>query len=140
MATNTAERATLIGKTQLVLVQHEGIPTRDAERSRDFYTRILGLEVLPRPNFPSPGYWIGIPGRFPQIHIIQSTLPTPGPDAPINARSRHTCFEVTDCGALKALLEREGIPYQENAQSPVGRAQLFCTDPDGHTLEFQQAQ
>lgn len=140
MAINVAEQTTAKKKKQMVLVQHEGIPTRDAERSRDFYIRILGLEVIPRPNLPSSGYWLGIPGGLPQIHIIQSASPIPGSDGSINARTRHTCFEVADYGGLKALLEREGIPYQENAHSPVGRAQLFCRDPDGHTLEFQQAQ
>lgn len=127
-------------KKQIVLVQHEGIPTRNAKRSRDFYTRVLGLELLSRPNLPSPGFWLGTTGGFPQIHIIQCDSPVPGPDAPIDARARHTCFEVVEYEALKATLEREGISYRENSQSPVGRAQLFCTDPDGHTLEFQQAQ
>ena len=92
MATNTTSQTTVEARAQIALVQHEGIPTRDAERSREFYTRVLGLQVLPRPNLPSPGY------------------------------------------------KREGIPHEENARSPVGRAQLFCKDPDGHTLEFQRAQ
>ncbi len=59
MATNASRETPVeIGK-HIVLVQHEGIPTRDAERSRDFYTRVLGLHVLPRPNLPHPGYWLG---------------------------------------------------------------------------------
>ncbi len=140
MAMKVTEQDTAVGKTQMVLVQHEGIPSRDAERSREFYTRILGLEVFPHPNLQSPGYWLGIPGGLPQIHIIQSASPVPGSEAPIDARARHSCFEGANYGGLKDLLEREGIPYRENAQSPVGRAQLFCKDPDGHTLEFQQAQ
>ena len=139
MAINVTSQTTVEARAKIVLVQHEGIPTRDAERSRDFYMRLLGLQVLPRPNLPSPGYWLGTPGEFPQIHIIQSSSPVPGPDAPIDPRARHTCFEVADYEALKATMEREGIPHSENAQSPVGRAQLFCKDPDGHTLEFQQA-
>lgn len=125
----------VVGK-QIVLVQHEGIVTRDAEKSKDFYVGVLGLEVLPRPPLQSFGYWLGAPGSFPQIHIIQSDAPVPGPDAPINPRARHTCFEVTDYEALKATLKGDGIQYVENVQ-PGGRVQLLCNDPDGHTLEFQ---
>lgn len=125
-------------RKQVLHVQHEGIVTRDAERSKDFYVRILGLAVLPRPKLSSSGYWLGAPGEIPQIHIIQSDLPVPGPDAPINPRARHTCFEVVDYEALKETLKREGVPYVENEQ-PGGRWQLLCNDPDGHTLEFQHA-
>ena len=62
----------------------------------------------------------------------------PGPDAPISPVARPTAFEVDDYNAMKATLVREGIPYQENTQ-PGGRVQMLCNDPDGTTLEFQQA-
>jgi glyoxylase I family protein len=139
MTTDTAVKAAapVVG-TQIILVQHEGIATRDAERSRDFYQKVLGLEVLPRPPLSSHGYWLGRPGIYPQIHIIQGDQTPPGPDAAISPRGRHTCFEVADYDALKALFEREGIPYVEN-QQPGGRWQMLCNDPDGNTLEFQRS-
>ena len=56
--------------------------TADAERSKDFYCRVFGWQVLPRPAFNTAGYWIGTQGIFPQIHIIQSDEVPPGPDAP----------------------------------------------------------
>ena len=122
----------------LAYVQHEGIVTRDAERSREFYTKLLDLKVLPRPPLPSRGYWLGVePHIFPQIHIIQSDLPVPGPGAEINPRVRHTCFEVDDYDGLKARMDRLEIKYIENKQAN-GTLQLLCNDPDGHTLEFQR--
>lgn len=125
-------------KRVIACVQHEGIVTRDAERSKSFYMRLLGLEVLPRPPLASKGYWLGVaPQIYPQIHIIQSELPIPGQDAQINPRARHTCFEVADYDELKAHMTREGIAFVENEQ-PNGRVQLLCNDPDGHTLEFQR--
>jgi len=102
--------------THVVRVQHEGIATADAERSKDFYCRVLGFQVLPRPAFTSGGYWLGTPGIFPQIHIIQSQMQPPGSSAPISPLGRHTCFEVADYEAMKATLEREGIKYVENTQ------------------------
>ena len=119
-------------------VQHEGIVTHDAERSKAFYTALLDLRVLPRPPLPSRGYWLGVaPNVYPQIHIIQSDLPVPGPEAEINPRVRHTCFEVADYDALKRRMERLGIKHVENRQAN-GTLQLLCNDPDGHTLEFQR--
>lgn len=127
-----------VAGNQIVRVQHEGLVTADAERSKEFYVRILGLEVLPRPPLTSRGYWLGAPGVYPQIHIIQSTDDTPpGPDHAISPRSRHTCFEVVDFEALKVTLEREGITYRMIDQ-PGGNRQLLCNDLDGNTLEFQR--
>ena len=130
------QRVRPVTGTHVVRVQHEGIVTADAERSKDFYCRVFGWEVLPRPALGAGGYWIGTPALFPQIHIIQSELVPPGPDAPISPRARHTAFEVADYDAMKATLEREGIKYIENTQ-PGGRIQMLCNDPDGNTLEFQ---
>ena len=137
MALQTSqERIRPVTGTHVVRVQHEGIVTADAERSKDFYCRVLGFQVLPRPAFKAGGYWLGTPGIFPQIHIIQSELVPPGFGAPISPLARHTCFEVADYDAMKATLEREGIKYIENTQ-PGGRIQMLCNDPDGNTLEFQ---
>jgi glyoxylase I family protein len=139
MALDTSrERIRPVTGTHVVRVQHEGIVTADAERSKDFYGRVLGFQVLPRPAFKAGGYWLGTPGIFPQIHIIQSELLPPGSGAAISPLARHTCFEVADYDAMKATLERESIPYVENTQ-PGGRVQMLCNDPDGNTLEFQPA-
>jgi len=124
--------------THVFRIQQEGIATADAERSKDFYCRVFGFQVLPRPAFTSGGYWLGTPGIFPQIHIIQSQMQPPGAAAAISPLGRHTCFEVVDYEAMKATLEREGIKYMENTQ-PGGRVQMLCNDPDGNTLEFQPA-
>ncbi len=137
MALQTSqERIRPVTGTHVVRVQHEGIVTADAERSKDFYCRVFGSQVLPRPALSAGGYWLGAPGIFPQIHIIQSELVPPGPGAPISPRGRHTCFEMADYDAMKATLGREGITYIENTQ-PGGRIQMLCNDPDGNTLEFQ---
>lgn len=139
MALETSETmARAVAGNQIVRVQHEGLVTADAERAKDFYVRVLGLQVLPRPPLTSRGYWLGAPGVYPQIHIIRATDDTPpGPDAPISPRSRHTCFEVVDYDALKAMLGRERIAYRD-VEQPGGARQLLCNDPDGNTLEFQR--
>jgi glyoxylase I family protein len=134
---NGAAATKAVAGKHIVRVQHEGIVTRDAEKSKDFYMKVLGLEVLPRPKLSSPGYWLGTLNRYPQLHIIQSDSPIPGADAPIKPTARHTCFEVEDYDALKAMFVREGIEYIENEQ-PGARFQMLINDPDGNTLEFQR--
>ena len=139
MAIQTEQRVAPVTGTHVVRVQHEGLVTADPERAKDFYCRVLGFQVLPRPAFRAGGYWLGTPGIFPQIHLIQSDNVPPGAEAAISPLVRHTCFEVADLEAMKATLAREGVPYVENVQ-PGGNVQVLCNDPDGNTLEFQRAQ
>jgi len=35
---------------------------------------VLGFEVMPRPDFPFPGYWLGVNGRI-QVHMAQGGVP-----------------------------------------------------------------
>ena len=44
------------------------ILANDLEQTKDFYCRVLGFEVMPRPNFPFPGYWLGVNGQI-QVHM-----------------------------------------------------------------------
>src|SRR2546430_11374643 len=99
--------------THVVRVQHEGLATADAERAKDFYCRVLGFQVLPRPAFSSGGYWLGTPGIFPQIHIIQSAMVPPRPGAAISPLGRPTCFEGADYDPMKAPLGPQGAKYPE---------------------------
>jgi len=134
----TEQRVQPVTGTHVVRVQHEGLVTAHPERAKDFYCRVLGFQVLPRPAFRSHGYWLGTQGIFPQIHLIQSDQVPPGPGAALSPLVRHTCFEVADLEAMKATLTREGIEFVENTQ-PGGGVQVLCNDPDGNTLEFQRA-
>ena len=45
----------------------------DLEGSRDFYVNVLGFEVMPRPDFPFPGYWLGVNGKI-QVHMGQDGI------------------------------------------------------------------
>lgn len=139
MAITPAEQqASDIPAPALVGTIHEGIPVRDLDASLAFYRDVLGLQMLPRPNLPAPGAWLGHPSGGPQIHLIVGQDYVPGPDAALSPTGRHTAFALADLGAFRARLRALGVPYQE-ITGLVGSDQVFVRDPDGHTLEFQQA-
>src|SRR6185436_8538982 len=55
-------------------LNHYLIRANDLERTKDFYVDVLGFEVMPRPDFPFPGYWLGINGKI-QVHMAQAGVP-----------------------------------------------------------------
>jgi catechol 2,3-dioxygenase-like lactoylglutathione lyase family enzyme len=117
---------------------HEGFPVKDADTSLKFYTEVLGLKVLPRPNTIGPGYWVGTEDKRVEFHIIETDAQyIPGPDAQPAAQARHTAWLVDSLEDLRRHLDGLGVPYREQ-KGRVGADQVFIVDPDGHTWEFQE--
>jgi catechol 2,3-dioxygenase-like lactoylglutathione lyase family enzyme len=52
----------------LTQLNHYFVRANDLEQTKDFSCRVLGFEVMPRPGFPFPGYWLGVNGQI-QVHM-----------------------------------------------------------------------
>ena len=120
---------------------HEGIPVRNEDSLQAcvrFYTEVLGLKILPRPNLPAAGAWLGDEDNAVQFHLIVTEGDyTPGPDAAVSATGRHTAWMVRDLDALRERLRALGVHYEERV-GLVASDQLFVKDPQGHIWEFQE--
>ncbi|MES2064455.1 MAG: VOC family protein [Bacteroidota bacterium] len=108
---------------------HVCVPPERLEEAKDFYTKVLGLELIDRPDhlFSSAGYWLNI-GDV-QLHIgVEPALP----------RSiRHTAMEVTDIDAARKHLEANGVEIVEEPAIP-GRRRFAFIDPFGNRMELLQ--
>jgi len=113
--------------------QHINIRSTDVERTRDFYVRILGLEVGDRPPFPSTGYWLYLAGQ-PIVHLVQRN---PGDMAQAGSGNLdHVAFRGVDLEATRAALNVAGVPFREAIVPRDQTPQIFVVDPDGITLEL----
>ena len=54
-------------------VHHVSINCADVEATAPFYTDVLGMKTLDRPDFPFNGRWLQTPGAVSYTHL---TLPT----------------------------------------------------------------
>ncbi|CAK9860306.1 unnamed protein product [Sphagnum jensenii] len=119
-------------------VHHVGVLCENLERSLEFYCGLLGLETNPnRPNskLPYRGAWLNVGSEM--IHLMELPNPDPTTGRPEQgAEDRHVCVFVKDLKPLKALFDKTGTLY---TTSMYGRVQLFARDPDGNTVEFQEA-
>ena len=52
-------------------INHYFVRANDLKATRDFYVNVLGFEEMPRPNFPFPGYWLGVPLALASCHTAE---------------------------------------------------------------------
>jgi catechol 2,3-dioxygenase-like lactoylglutathione lyase family enzyme len=97
------------------------------EEARVFYTNIIGLEPIERPDhiFDTPGYWFNIGDA--QLHL--------GVEKPLPFTSRHTALEVTDIVSAKKHLEANGVEILAQEKIP-GWERFAFTDPFGNRMEL----
>ncbi len=117
-------------------IHHSSLLVADTQTSLQFYTEVLGLQQIERPNLPFPGAWMAVGNQ--QIHILELDNPDPTTGRPAHGgRDRHIAFNIISLDQLKQNLETHQIPY---TLSISGRKALFCRDPDGNALEFIEQQ
>jgi catechol 2,3-dioxygenase-like lactoylglutathione lyase family enzyme len=129
---------------------HYSIKTTDLERSRKFYTEILGFRVGFRPPFKFPGIWLYNSldeSDFGIVHIIGIDPNDPeGLIAYLGDKSAadevgtgtvdHIAFLATDLQGMHARLKQAGYQWKDRTVPSLGLHQVFIEDPSGVTIEL----
>lgn len=125
-------------------LNHYFVRAKDLEQSKRFYVDVLGFEVMPRPNFPFPGYWLGVDGKI-QVHMGPAEvdnaelyyLGTP-PNAANDQTGviDHIAFLATDPAGVKARLDQHRVGFRPRYLPDAQLYQLFLRDPNGLTIEL----
>lgn len=115
-------------------INHVSVNARDLQESIDFYVDLLGVELLPTPNFGLPVQWMGL-GRT-QLHLFERDLqPT---------SHHHLGITVDDLEPVYRAAERRGA-FDRKAfgnhlvELPGDVVQLYVRDPAGNLVEVDQA-
>ena len=116
-------------------MHHVSFAVADLDASMDFFCGVLGLPEDNRPDFEFPGAWLAVGDR--QIHLIADKGAGRAVREQIS-RGDHLAMEVRDLSVVKARLRECGIEFSEGGNERLGMSQAFCSDPDGHTIEFVQ--
>ena len=125
-------------------LNHYFVRANDLERTKNFYCRALGLEEMPRPPFPFPGYWLGREGKI-WVHMGQHGVlnaelyyrGTPRNAALDNAGVvDHIAFLATDPESFRQRFEEMKCEFWGRALPDFELYQIFVRDPDGLTIEL----
>jgi len=144
-------------------LHHVAYRCRDAQRTVDFYTRVIGLEYvagLVPPEDSSPTWPLNEPGRPPRmvvgepadsIHIFfklgdgsylaffdVASSPEEAPEEATPWWVKHIAFETQDMSKLlaaKKRLEAHGVQVLGPKDHDFCQS-IYFMDPDGHRLEI----
>ncbi len=121
---------------------HVAVICSDYARSKDFYTRVLGLAVIAENFREERGSWkldLAVPGGG-QVELFSFRDVPERPSRPEAAGLRHLCFAVADVDAEVAALEADGVEVEPVRVDPyTGKRFTFFKDPDGLPLEIYEA-
>ena len=122
-------------------VHHIAIICSDYQRTLDFYTRVIGCEVIAE-------YWreeqqsyltkMSLNGEY-VIELFSFPDPPQRPTYPEAVGLRHLAFEVDDIVGQVEELDRMGIAHEEiRTDATTGKRFVFFDDPDGQPLEMYE--
>jgi glyoxylase I family protein len=126
---------------QLNKVHHIAIICSDYQRSLDFYTRVVGCQVMAehwRKEQQSYLTKLSLNGDY-VIELFSYPSPPQRPSYPEAAGLRHLAFEVDDIEAQVAELDRMGVAHEDiRTDATTGKHFIFFNDPDGQPLEMYE--
>jgi glyoxylase I family protein len=120
---------------------HVAIICSNYERSKHFYTRILGLEIVSevyREKRNSYKLDLKLPDNT-QIELFSFPSPPKRPSYPEACGLRHLAFEVENVQEAVEDLERQGIVVEPiRVDEGTGKRFTFFADPDDLPMELYE--
>jgi len=122
-------------------IHHIAIICSDYNRSKAFYTEILGLKAIRevyRRERQSYKLDLALNDQY-VIELFSFPSPPPRPSRPEAVGLRHLAFEVDDLDAVVAHLQQHGLEVEPIRTDEFTEKRFtFTADPDGLPIEFYE--
>src|SRR5258708_15592837 len=127
MTESTLPLATVYG------LYHIAIKTSDLAATRKFWTDIIGLKEIPRPDFGYPGAWLGCPqpGGLGIIHVYAGG-PALGPEGKApngTAAIHHVSLYCAGYHSYVSRFKAAGLDWREFIVRVTCPSHFFASDP-----------
>lgn len=123
-------------------VHHIAIIASDYQKSKEFYTSVLGAEILGeyyRKERDSYKLDLAINGEY-LIELFSFPAPPARASYPEATGLRHIAFEVDDVEAVERELKAKGVKTTSIRKDPyTDKRTIFFFDPDEQPLEVYEA-
>lgn len=123
-------------------VHHVAVIASDIERSKRFYTHVLGCRIIAEEFRAARNSWkvdLAIPNCDTAIELFTFPDAPPRPNSPEAIGLRHLAFRVRDINAVVAHIQALGVAVEPIRTDQVtGKRFTFFKDPDGLPLELYE--
>ena len=125
-------------------INHYLIVSKNLERSRRFYEKVLGMKRAPRPDFGFPGYWMQT-GKEICVHLASQKPNRIRDQYLLKKHPRgthgsgsvdHIAFLARDPFAVRKRIDRNGVKMHYRSFPDAKLFQIFLKDPDDVTIEL----
>jgi lactoylglutathione lyase len=125
-------------------IRHTMLPVGDLDRTIDFYTRLLGMDLMrlrdePERNMRTGYLGYGSEDDGPALEIIQTGAVDRSAQMP--PWSGHVALYVSDLYKLAVTLKAAGVKFtmEPRPNRPASKDLVaFIQDPDGYTIELTE--
>ncbi len=112
-----------------------GIKAADIKKSLDFYTRLMGLEIIETVDLGKPFIFVG--NEHTLIEIEEANPNDERINVDLGYGPNHMAFMVDDVVSLVEKMKGEGVKIiMEPIQLRPDRKVSFIEDPDGWRIQF----
>ncbi|MCH6201804.1 VOC family protein [Aquiflexum sp. LQ15W] len=128
-------------KNLLLKIHHIAVICSDYTKSKQFYTEILGLEIIREIYCEERGSHkldLALNGQY-IIELFSFPNPPKRLSRPEATGLRHLAFEVEELEAILKKLEADQVSYEPTRTDEfTGKRFTFISDPDGLPIEFYE--
>ena len=125
-------------------LNHYLLVAKDLEKTRDFYQKVLGLELAERPDFGFPGYWLKT-GEDICVHLASQEpnkirddflLKEHPPGTRGSGSVDHIAFLARDPEEVRTRIQQHNVEMHYRSFPDAKLFQIFLKDPDDVTIEL----
>jgi lactoylglutathione lyase len=127
-------------KASPMRILHTMLRTGDLDRSIDFYTQVLGMNLLRRKDYPEGKFTLAFVGYGDEMDhsVIELTYNWGVETYELGTAYGHIALEVDDVyAACDAIRQKDGKIIREAGPMNAGTTLIaFVADPDGYYIEL----
>jgi catechol 2,3-dioxygenase-like lactoylglutathione lyase family enzyme len=122
----------------LLGLSHVAIKSRDLAATEKFYTRLLGMTKVERPEFSFPGIWLSMGDTM--IHVYGGDpAKTSGGTYKYSQRQSpidHIALSAKGFDEMLARVKKQRCKWRQNDVPEINLWQIFLLDPSGVLIEL----
>ncbi len=125
-------------------LNHFLLVAKNLERTRNFYQKVLGLELAERPDFGFPGYWlkagdeicVHLASQAPNKIRDQFLLKKHPKGTTGSGAVDHIAFVARDPREVRSRIQKNRVEMHYRSFPEAKLFQIFLKDPDDVTIEL----